>query len=60
MSIIEYLGWAIGIVLALYIAARVISAAYFRSKRDHDTRNYHGTQKHQPPRIEPDRPWPRQ
>ena len=36
VSFFEYAGIALGSVLGLYIAARVISAAFFRSKRDFD------------------------
>lgn len=47
MNIIEYACYALGAALALYIAARVVSAAYFRSKQDHDARRkQYGTQKH--------------
>ena len=41
MTLIEYLGLAVIAVLALYIAARVTSAAIFRSKMDYDQRKRH-------------------
>lgn len=39
MTLLEYLLWGLGIIFVLYVAARVISAAIFRSKEDHDLRS---------------------
>lgn len=41
MNFVEYLAWTVLAVLGLYVAARVISAAYFRSKQDHELRKQH-------------------
>lgn len=36
-SFIQWMGAAIGGLLFVYLAARLVSAAYFKSKHDHDS-----------------------
>lgn len=49
MNPFQYLALTVLAVLGLYVAARVISAAYFRSKQDHELRKQHDRpQTHKP------------
>lgn len=49
MTLFQYLAWTVLAVLGLYVAARVISAAYFRSKQDHELRKHNDRpQTHKP------------
>lgn len=45
MIILQVAGAALGVVLGAWILARVVSAAYFKSQREHEQqrKNDHGT-----------------
>lgn len=43
MTLLQYLAAVVAALLVLYIAVRLATAAYFRSKADHERRKTHGT-----------------
>ena len=45
MTILQWLAAGMGLVLGIYLAARLISAAYFKSKEDHERKGQHGTRR---------------
>lgn len=42
MSFFEYLAWGISLAFAVYLAARLISAAFFKSKRQYESEKQNG------------------
>lgn len=46
MTPFQWFGAILGALLAVYILARLVTAAFFNSKRDYERISDHGTSKH--------------